>query len=109
MARFLADENFPHPVIEELRRLGHDVRTIQESSGAGMADDAVLRAATTDDRAVLTLNRRHFIRLHGVTERHSGILACTFDLEFAAQADRIHAAIAGKDLHGLLLRVNRPR
>lgn len=25
-----ADEDFPHPVVEELRRLGHDVLTAQE-------------------------------------------------------------------------------
>lgn len=25
MSRLLADENFPLPVVEELRRLGHDV------------------------------------------------------------------------------------
>ncbi|MCL4832054.1 MAG: hypothetical protein KJZ86_06420 [Caldilineaceae bacterium] len=27
MARFYANENFPFPVVEELRRLGHDVLT----------------------------------------------------------------------------------
>ena len=31
MARLYADENFPLPVVEELRQLGHDVLTIQES------------------------------------------------------------------------------
>ena len=30
MSRLLADENFPLPVVEELRRLGHDVLTVQE-------------------------------------------------------------------------------
>ena len=30
MARFLADENFPYPVTEELRRLGHDVATMAD-------------------------------------------------------------------------------
>lgn len=30
-ARFYANENFPLPVVEELRRLGHDVLTIQET------------------------------------------------------------------------------
>ena len=34
MSRFLADENFPLPVVEELRRLGHDVLTIQEAGRA---------------------------------------------------------------------------
>ena len=32
MARFYSNENFPLPVVEEgLRRLGHDVLTIQET------------------------------------------------------------------------------
>lgn len=30
MARLYANENFPLPVVEALRRLGHDVLTIQE-------------------------------------------------------------------------------
>jgi hypothetical protein len=35
MARLYADEDFPLPVVEELRRLGHDVRTVQEAGRAG--------------------------------------------------------------------------
>ena len=31
MSRLLADENFPLPVVEELRRLRHDVLTVQEA------------------------------------------------------------------------------
>ena len=34
MARLYADENVPLPVIEELRRLGHDVLTIFEDGKA---------------------------------------------------------------------------
>ncbi len=37
MARFYANENFPQPVVVELRRLGHDVLTVQET---GRADQA---------------------------------------------------------------------
>ena len=65
MARLYANENFPLPVVEELRRLGHDVLTIHETRRAGqqVPDDEVLASATADGRAVLTLNRRHFITL----------------------------------------------
>ena len=35
MASFYADENFRYPVVEELRRLGHDVLTTQEVGRAG--------------------------------------------------------------------------
>ncbi|MCH8963229.1 MAG: DUF5615 family PIN-like protein, partial [Bacteroidetes bacterium] len=43
MARLYANENFPLPVVEELRRLGHHVLTIQETGKAEQAipDEAV--------------------------------------------------------------------
>lgn len=34
MARFYADEQFPFPVMELLRALGHDVLTVQEVGNA---------------------------------------------------------------------------
>jgi len=44
MAHLYANENFPLSVVEELRRLGHDVLTTYESGRAGIAvpDDEVL-------------------------------------------------------------------
>jgi hypothetical protein len=35
MARLYADENFPKPVVEGLRALGHDVITLQETARVG--------------------------------------------------------------------------
>jgi predicted nuclease of predicted toxin-antitoxin system len=111
MARLFADENFPLPVVEELRGLGHDVLTIQE---AGMAnqrfpDEAILRFANADNRAVLTLNRKHFVRLHNTSSDHAGIIACTVDLDFAGQAVRIQKAVESRDsLDEELIRINRP-
>jgi predicted nuclease of predicted toxin-antitoxin system len=66
MARFYADENLPLPVVEELKRMGHDVLTTYEAGNAGqsMSDEAVLAFAFSLDRAILTLNRKHFIGLH---------------------------------------------
>ena len=66
MARLFADENFPLPVVEELRALGYDVLTIHDigKSGQRVSDEDVLDAARTDHRAVLTLNRKHFMQLH---------------------------------------------
>ena len=66
MARLYANENFPLPVVEALRRLGHDVLTIHETGRAGQSvpDVEVLASATADGRAVLTLNRKHFAALH---------------------------------------------
>ena len=43
MARLYADEDFPLPVVEELRRLGHDVLTVQEAGRANQGiDDATV-------------------------------------------------------------------
>jgi phage-related tail fiber protein len=110
MARLFADENFPLPVVLELRQLGHDVWTIQEAGKANQAmdDEAVLAFAHADGRAVLTINRKHFVRLHNAGLEHSGIIACTFDPVFQRQAHRIHAAMETHKLAGQLIRVNRP-
>lgn len=109
--RFYSNENFPHGAVEALRRLGHDVQT---SLDAGMAnrrvpDEEVLAFATREKRVLLTLNRKHFIRLHSQNNKHSGIIVCTQDNDFKALAQRIHDSISDlKALTGVLLRVNRP-
>lgn len=110
MGRLYSNENFPLPVVLELRRLGHDVLTIQETGKAdqAMTDDQVLAFATVQGRAVLTLNRKHFIRLHQKTTSHGGIIVCTFDADFRGQARRIHSMLEAETiLMGKLLRVNR--
>ena len=110
MARLYSNENFPFPVVEKLRSLAHDVLTIQETGKADQAlpDADVLAFATGANRAVLTLNRLHFLRLHRQSPEHAGIIVCKFDPNFAGQADRIHAAIANQtSLAGQLIRVNR--
>lgn len=111
MAALYSNENFPLPVVEALRQLGHDVLTIQETGKAGdaMPDPDVLEYASELGRTLLTLNRRDFIRLHLKSSRHQGIIACTFDPDFSGQAQRIHQAVADEGgLRGKLLRVNRP-
>jgi hypothetical protein len=111
MARLYANENFPLPVVTELRRLGHDVLTVAETGKAEQRwpDDAVLAFAHGEGRTLLTLNRKHFIRLHAQGALHAGIVACTVDPDFVGQAQRIHAVLgANNDLTGQLLRINRP-
>ncbi len=48
MAHLLADENFPMPVVEALRSMGHDVVTLfdLEEAGQSLPDDLVLLLAT---------------------------------------------------------------
>ncbi len=112
MARLFADENFPLPVVEALRKLDHDAITIQDAGKGEQAlpDEAVLALAHADSRVLLTLNRRHFIQLHKAEVPHSGIVVCTYDPDFFGQADRVHEALRGSEsLQGRLIRVNRPQ
>ncbi len=112
MAQLYANENFPRQVVEALRRLGHDVLTVQEAGKAeqGISDEEVLAFANQQNRAVLTINRRDFIRLHTKTPDHAGIIVCTQDPDTEGQAERIHQTIdATPTLTGQLLRVYRPQ
>ena len=111
MTRLYSNENLPLPVVEELRRLGHDVLTTQEAglSGQALPDKQVLAFAAGQDRALITLNRRHFVRLHLGDARHAGIVVCTFDPDFRALAQRIDQALRERAaLHGQLICINRP-
>ena len=111
MARLYANENFPFLAVVELRRLGHDVVTVHETGKADRStpDIEVLDFAITEKRAVVTLNRKHFIALHSQRPDHFGMVVCTVDANFARQAQRIHQALAAyPDLSGKVIRVNRP-
>jgi hypothetical protein len=104
-----ADEDFPLPVVEELRRLGHDVITAQEDKRSQAGDLDVLSRAHELARAVLTHNRRHFERLHRQGTEHSGVLSATQDANnHVALASRIDAALASFIPGRWCLRVNRP-
>lgn len=107
MANLYADENFRYAVVEHLRLLGHDVLTVREAGQQGGTDLQVLAHATAAGRAVLTFNRRHFVRLHAQVATHSGIIVCTND-ETSALANRIHHAISAcATLDNQLVRINR--
>lgn len=110
MARLFADENFPLPTVESLRILGHTVATMRDVGKAdhSLPDDKILVLAA-QGMAVLTMNRRHFIRLHAASSDHAGIIVCTFDPDFVALAKRIHDLIEAESiLARKLLRINRP-
>ena len=110
IARLYSNENFPLPVVEALRGKGHDVLTTRVSGKAndGIPDDEVLRFAIAERRAVLTHNRRDFIRLHRLQSGHEGIIVCTQNADFPALAEKIHAQLRQlESLKGQLVRVNR--
>ena len=94
MARLYADEQFPRKVVELLRNLGHDVLTVQEAGNASLSDDNVLEFAINQNRAVLTLDRRDFKRLHQQKTNHFGIILCTDDEDRERMAIRISNAIS---------------
>lgn len=110
MARLDADENFPRAAVVALRS-GHDVLTCDEAgqAGRGIPDEQVLAFADADRRAVLTLNRKDFRKLHDAGHPHSGILLFTEDRGPAALAGRIDRAIAeAGELAGTRIRIVRP-
>jgi predicted nuclease of predicted toxin-antitoxin system len=54
--RILANENFPGPLIQELRRRGHDVASVKELM-RGADDRAVLARAQDESRLVVTFDK----------------------------------------------------
>ncbi len=55
--RLLADENFPKPVVEELRAAGHHDVLWACTDCAGWKDVALLDLAETEKRILLTLDK----------------------------------------------------
>lgn len=106
-----ADENFPLRVVEELRRLGQDVITAYEDGRANQSvtDKQLLERASEIGRALLTINRLDFKRLHLHFPDHAGIIICTEDPDRLGQARRIAESIAETgELAGKLVRIYRP-
>ncbi len=112
VARLYSNENFHQQVVVALRALGHDVLTSLEAGRANqrIIDEEVVRFAAEENRAVLTFNRLHFVRLHQSTDgKHAGIIVCSEDRDIVALAQRIDQAIQNcGTLSGKLLRVNQP-
>jgi Domain of unknown function (DUF5615) len=110
LADFYADENFRYPVVEALRRRGHDVLTCQEA-GRGeqkIPDLDVLADANALGRIVLTQNRGDFKQLHQLGLPHVGIVNCSYDPDTEGHARRIEEAVC-KETPGerWLVRVTR--
>lgn len=111
MPGLYADESFPLPVVEELRRLGLDVLTMYEDETANqsLTDEEVLSIARDKNRALLTANRRDFIQLHQRQPNHSGMIICTFDPDFIGQAQRIANALRDRaSFENELIKIFRP-
>ena len=110
MARLYADEQFPRVVVELLRSMSHNILTVQEAGkdNQKIPDEEVLAFAVSENRAVLTLNRRHFIRLHSLQPDHAGIIVCRAEDDLTRMAVNINEAISSLEtLTGQLIRVYR--
>lgn len=55
--RLKLDENLPRNLADDLTRRGHDLDTVLDEQLGGRKDQVVVRAATDDDRMLLTLDR----------------------------------------------------
>jgi hypothetical protein len=102
VATFYADENFRRPVVEALRRLGHDVLTSEEAgrAGQGIPDEEVLADAMAFGRILLSQNRGDFIALDRQGLPHCGIVACTYDPDSEGHALRISEAVTAQEPGG---------
>jgi hypothetical protein len=78
-----------------LRDLGYNVLTTHEigKSNLKIPDDEVLLFAISENRAILTVNRKDFIKLHRNNSAHAGIIVCTKNDDFENFARCIHTAL----------------
>ena len=110
MVYLYVDEQFPLLVVQMLRDFGHNVLTVQQAENWGDSDAEVLAFAVENKRTVLTLNRRHFIKLPLEKPNHYGIIVCSEDRDLNGLAQRINDAITKeKSLENKLIRVKRPQ
>ncbi|NMF83704.1 DUF5615 family PIN-like protein [Nodosilinea sp. P-1105] len=110
MLRLYADEQFPWPVVQQLRILGYDILTAQEAEQANqrIPDDQVLSFATHENRAVIIQNRRDFVRLHQQNLSHAGIVVCSKNLDWDDFTATIHQHLTNyEELKGQLVRITR--
>ena len=112
MLKLYANENFPLETVQFLRNLGYDVLTTHEigKSNLRIPDEDVLTFAISENRAILTINRKDFIRLHRLNPLHAGIIVCTKNDDFTNFGECIHKVLLpyGEKTSNLLLRVYKP-
>lgn len=55
--KFLADEDFPKPLVIKIQKLGFSVKTIQQKKLQGSSDETVANLAFKEKRIILTLDK----------------------------------------------------
>ena len=69
--KVLVDENIPRITVEELKRLGYDVRDVRSTGFEGIPDTELWQIAQEEKRLLITTDKG-FSQYRGT--RHSGIL-----------------------------------
>ena len=111
MAKLYANENFPVETVLTLRKLGYDVVTTHEAGNSNLKipDEEVLAFAIANGRAIISVNRKDFKRLHRLYPLHFGIIICTKNDDFENFAECIHKVLLqyGEDISNQLIKVYR--
>ncbi len=55
--KFLADEDFPKPLVIKIKSLGHLVKTVQQKNLQGSSDEIVTSVALKEKRIILTFDK----------------------------------------------------
>lgn len=55
--RFLADEDFPKPLVVKIRKFGYAVKTIQQKNLQGSSDEVIASLALKERRIILTFDK----------------------------------------------------
>lgn len=55
--KFLADEDFPKPLVAKIQKSGYSVKTIQQKNLQGSSDETVANLALKEKRIILTLDK----------------------------------------------------
>lgn len=110
MKLLLKDEDFPLHAFKILAELGHDILTLNDLklNNISFPDSDVLSKAKTLERAIVTHNRRDFIKLHRDRKSpHFGIIVCTRFSNDHDLAHAIHNAINAVDISDQLVRITK--
>ena len=72
--KIIADENLFEPIIDYLRRLGHDVLSIRDVGLSGISDDAVFQKACHEARIIVTMDKDFSRMFRFPPEKCGGII-----------------------------------
>jgi predicted nuclease of predicted toxin-antitoxin system len=86
-ARLLLDENISPFVARRLNNMDVDAYHVRDRGLTGARDDVIWRRAVEEDRVLVTINVRDFVRLAERSDVHPGVITfpsgCTRDEQFA--------------------------